>query len=124
MLRPKLTRVGLMCRSFRPTQATKTVSFINREAKTMTLKHAVIGILAAVSMMNASMLLPTAANAQVDPKVARAMSLLKADSGQMGAPKVEGTEAVAGKTVPALFFGTTKMNNYFTVVDNVVKAVG
>ena len=90
----------------------------------MTLKHAVIGILAAVSMMNASMLLPTAANAQVDPKVARAMSLLKADSGQMGAPKVEGTEAVAGKTVPALFFGTTKMNNYFTVVDNVVKAVG
>jgi hypothetical protein len=52
------------------------------------------------------------------------MALLKANAEALGAPKVEGTDAVAGKTVPALFFGTTKMNNYFTLVDNVVKAVG
>ncbi len=90
----------------------------------MILKNAVVGILAAISVITASMLLPTAANAQADPKVTRAMALLKADTGTLGAPKLEGTEAVAGKTVPALFFGTTKMNNYFTVVDNVVKSVG
>jgi len=90
----------------------------------MTLKHAVIGILAAVSVITASMLLPTAANAQADPKVTKAMTLLKANAEKLGAAKIEGTEAVAGKTVPALFFGTTKMNNYFTVVDDVVKAVG
>jgi hypothetical protein len=95
-----------------------------REAKIMALKHTVVGILAAGCIIAASMLLTTAANAQADPKVTRAMALLKADTGALGAPKVEGTEAVAGKTAPALFFGTTKMNNYFTVVDNVVKSVG
>ena len=52
------------------------------------------------------------------------MALLKANAEKLGAPKVEGTDVVAGKTVPALFFGTTKMNNYFTLVDNVVKAIG
>lgn len=89
----------------------------------MTLKSAAVGILAAAAM-TASMLLPNAANAQADPKVTRAMSLLKADTAALGAPKVEGTDAVAGKVVPALFFGTTKMNNNFTVVDSVVKSVG
>lgn len=89
----------------------------------MFLKNAVVGILAAV-VITASMLLPTAANAQADSKVTKAMALLKATAGQLGAPKVEGTDVVAGKTVPALFFGTTKMNNNFTLVDNVVKAVG
>lgn len=90
----------------------------------MTLKHFVVGALAAGCVLAASMLLPTAANAQADPKVARAMSLLKADTATLGAPKVEGTEAVGGKMAPALYFGTTKMNNYFKVVDNVVKSVG
>ena len=89
----------------------------------MTLKNAVAGLFAA-AVIAASMLLPTAANAQADPKVARAMALLKADTGALGAPKVEGTDPVGGRTAPALFFGTTKMNNYFTVVDNVVKSVG
>jgi hypothetical protein len=43
---------------------------------------------------------------------------------QLGPPKIEGTEAVAGKDVPALYFGTTKMNNNFDVVDEVVKENG
>jgi hypothetical protein len=89
----------------------------------MTLKHFVIGVVAGC-VIAASMLLSTAANAQADPKVTKAMALLKANAEALGAAKVEGTDAVAGKTVPALFFGTTKMNNYFTLVDNVVKAVG
>ena len=89
----------------------------------MTLKNAIVGILATV-VITGSTLLPTAANAQADPKVTKAMALLKANAEKLGAPKVEGTDVVAGKTVPALFFGTTKMNNNFTLVDNVVKAVG
>lgn len=90
----------------------------------MRLKHVIIGILAAACFIAAAMLPPTTANAQSDPKVTKAMALLKANAEKLGAPKVEGTDAVAGKTVPALFFGTTKMNNNFTLVDDVVKAVG
>jgi hypothetical protein len=38
--------------------------------------------------------------------------------------KIEGTDTLDGNAVPALFFGATKMNNNFTVVDQVVKKVG
>lgn len=41
---------------------------------------------------------------------------------KIGAAKVEGTENVAGKTVPALFFGDRKINNNYDVVDAVRKA--
>jgi len=90
----------------------------------MIFKNVVVGVLTAGCLIAASMTLPTAAHAQADPKVTKAMALLKANAEKLGAPKVEGTDAVAGKTVPALFFGTTKMNNYFAVVDGVVKAAG
>jgi hypothetical protein len=91
----------------------------------MTLKHTIIvGILAAGCVIAASALLPSTASAQADPKVTKALALMKSNAEKLGAPKVEGTDVVAGKTVPALFFGTTKMNNNFTVVDDVVKAIG
>jgi Cache 3/Cache 2 fusion domain len=64
------------------------------------------------------------ASAQADPKVAKAMKLLKAKTAKLGAPKIEGKDAVEGKDVPALYFGTTKMNNNFTVVDEVVAKAG
>ncbi len=41
---------------------------------------------------------------------------------KIGAPKLEGTETVAGKTVPAIYFGDRKMNNNYDVVDAVRKA--
>ncbi len=41
---------------------------------------------------------------------------------KIGAPHVEGTEEVAGKKVPALFFGDRKINNNFDVVDAVRKS--
>ena len=56
--------------------------------------------------------------------VQTAMNLLKSETAKLGAPSVKGEEAVAGKTVPALYFGTTKMNNNFTVVDDVQKKLG
>jgi hypothetical protein len=61
--------------------------------------------------------------AQMD-KVRASMAALKAKTAQLGAPKLEGNDAVAGKNVPALYFGTTKMNNDFDVVDEVVKDHG
>lgn len=90
----------------------------------MVLKNIVVGVFAAGCVFAASMLLPSTANAQTDKKVTKAMELMKANAAALGAPKVEGTDVVAGKTVPALFFGATKMNNNFTLVDGVVKAIG
>jgi hypothetical protein len=52
-----------------------------------------------------------------------AMRLLKSKAATLGAPSIEGEEAVAGKTVPALYFGATKMNNNFMLVDEVQKEV-
>lgn len=90
----------------------------------MKLKQIVVGVLAAGILAAATLVFTSAAQAQADPKVARAMALLKSDASALGAPKVEGTDTVAGKTVPALYFGSTKINNVFTLVDNVVKSVG
>jgi len=53
-----------------------------------------------------------------------AMQLLKSKAATLGAPSVKGEEAVAGKIVPIVYFGTTKMNNNFVLVDEVQKEVG
>jgi hypothetical protein len=57
-------------------------------------------------------------------EVQAAMQLLKSKAATMGAPIVNGEEAVAGKNVPALHFGATKMNNNFVLVDEVQKEAG
>ena len=56
--------------------------------------------------------------------VQAAMQLLKSKAATLGAPSVNGEEAVAGKNLPALHFGATKMNNNFILVDEVQKEVG
>jgi hypothetical protein len=68
-------------------------------------------------------LLPAVGYAQMD-KVRASMAALKTKTAKLGPPKIEGTAPVAGKDVPALYFGTTKMNNFFEVVDEVVKENG
>ncbi len=55
-----------------------------------------------------------------DPKAT--IADLDARLAKIGAAKIDGTEAVAGKPVPALFFGDRKINNNFDVVDAVRKA--
>ena len=80
-------------------------------------------IVLAVSLFATSMLMPNAGNAQ-DARVVKSMEALKADTAKLGAPKIEGTEAVGGKDAPALYFGSTKMNNNFAVVDEVAKGGG
>ena len=61
----------------------------------------------------------TAAQAN-DPKAT--IADLDARLAKIGAPKIEGTEDVAGKTVPAIYFGARKINNNYDVVDAVRKA--
>ena len=49
------------------------------------------------------------------------METLKAMTAKLGSPKLEGQEAVGGKDAPVLYFGTTKINNTFDMVDAVGK---
>jgi len=89
----------------------------------MNRKSFIVSILAAGCFVATSMLVPTAGSAQ-DAKVKSAMDMLKAETAKLGAPKIDGKEAVSGKDASALFFGSTKINNNFDVVDAVVKANG
>src|SRR6516162_4979637 len=68
--------------------------------------------------------LPTRVFAGPAEDVQAAMQLLKSKAAALGEPSVKGEEAVADKKVAALYFGTTKMNNNFAVVDEVQKQVG
>jgi len=69
------------------------------------------------------MLMPTAGYAQ-DARVAKSMAALKAQTAKLGAPKIDGRDAVGGRDAPALYFGSTKMNNNFSVVDAVAEEGG
>jgi Cache 3/Cache 2 fusion domain len=55
-----------------------------------------------------------------DPKAT--IADLDARLSKIGAAKVDGTDKVADKDVPALFFGERKINNNYDVVDAVRKA--
>ncbi len=90
----------------------------------MNRKNFIVGLLAAACFIASSMLMPSVGNAQADPRVAKSMASLKAMSAKLGAPKLEGKEAVGGKDAPALYFGSTKINNNFDVVDAVSKEDG
>lgn len=86
----------------------------------MNFKQIAIGILTVTYLIGAAMLLPNVGQAQ-DAKVKTAMELLESMANKLGPPRIEGTDAVAGKEVPAIYFGSTKMNNNFDLVDEVVK---
>ena len=57
---------------------------------------------------------------QPNDAVERAMANLITRTSTLGGPRLEGREPVAGKEVPVLYFGWTKINNSFDVVDQVV----
>src|SRR6201991_940329 len=76
--------------------------------------------------LTAAFLVQSPARVLAEPaeNVQAAMQLLKSKAATLGAPIVNGEEAVAGKIVPALHFGGTKMNNNFVLVDEVQKEAG
>jgi hypothetical protein len=80
----------------------------------MNMKQAFVGILMTGCLIGAVVLLPSVGQAQ-DAKVKKAMEVLQSMAGnKMGPPKTEGIDAVAGKQVPAIYFGPTKMNTILT----------
>ena len=83
-----------------------------------------LGLLAFGCLVAAPLLASGTGHAQTDDRVARSMATLKGMTAKLGAPKIEGKEAVGGKDAPALYFGTTKINNTFDIVDAVGKEDG
>ena len=87
-------------------------------------KAHVIGLFVlAVGFLATPMLMPSVGNAE-DARVAKSMATLKDQTTKLGAPKIDGKDAVGGRDAPALYFGSTKMNNNFSVVDAVAKEGG
>jgi len=66
---------------------------------------------------------PNVGMAQAD-KVKTSMAALRAKTAALGAPKIDGVDPVGGKDAAALYFGSTKINNSFDVVDTVAKEQG
>jgi hypothetical protein len=71
------------------------------------------------STLAATLLVATSAAMAYDPKAT--IADLDARLAKIGAPKIEGTDDVGGKTVPAIYFGARKINNNYDVVDAVRK---
>jgi hypothetical protein len=81
---------------------------------------------AIVCLIATLMFIPSFSRAQEDAaqKVKTSMELLQSGAAKLGSAKIEGTDRVAEKQVPAIYFGGTKMNNNFDLVDDVVKKAG
>ena len=87
-------------------------------------KAHVIGMFVlAFGFLATPVLMPSVGNAQ-DARVAKSMAALKDQTTKLGAPKIDGNDAVGGRAAPALYFGSTKMNNNFSVVVAVAKEGG
>jgi len=87
-------------------------------------KARVLGIvILTVGLLATPVLMSSAGNAQ-NARVAKSMAALKDQTAKLGAPRIEGNEPVGDKDAPALYFGSTKMNNNFAVVDEVAKEDG
>ena len=81
--------------------------------------HVIATFVLAFGVFAAPVLMPSVGNAQ-DARVAKLMAALKDKTTKLGAPKIDGTDLVEGRDAPALYFGSTKMNNNNSVVDTVV----
>jgi hypothetical protein len=61
----------------------------------MNRKSFLVGLVAAGCFVATSTLVTSPGNAQADPKVAKAMAILKAETAKLGAPKAEGLDSGA-----------------------------
>jgi len=82
------------------------------------------GVLIAVAMMIAVAAPVQAADMDVQAKVKESMSLLQEKLNKLGAPKLEGTWEIAGKTFPKIWFGSVAINGNYDVADEVQKETG
>lgn len=75
-----------------------------------------------LALTTGSLLALATASHATDPKAT--IADLDARLAKIGMVKVDGTDKVGDKTVPALFFGERKINNNYDVVDAVRKTHG
>jgi hypothetical protein len=101
----------------------RTRELIAVRAVRLIAKKALVILVIAIGFPGSVMLVASAANAQ-EARSAASMAALKDKIAKLGAPKIEGREEVGDKSAPALYFGSTKMNNNFTIVDDVAKEGG
>ena len=85
--------------------------------------HVIGMVVLSVGLLAIPVIIPSVGNAQ-DARVAKSMAALKDDTTKLGAPKIDGIDEVGGRDAPALYFGSTKMNNNFSVVDAVAEEGG
>ena len=90
----------------------------------MDRKNLLVGLLIGLCLLAAATVMPRSLHAQEDERVTKSMEHLMAMTAQLGTPKLEGQEAVEGTQAPALYFGTTKINNTFNIVDAIGKEDG
>jgi hypothetical protein len=88
------------------------------------MKNLMLALVLLTSSLGLSVQFPTQGFAEPAEDVQATMRLLKSKAAALGAPTIKGEETVTGKSVPALYFGTTKMNNNFALVDEVQKEAG
>jgi len=101
----------------------RTCELIPGRAVRLVPKKALVVLVIAIGFPGSVMLMANDANAQ-EARSAASMAASKDKIAKLGAPKIEGTEEVGDKSAPALYFGSTKMNNNFTLVDEVAKEGG
>ncbi|MGC4397677.1 Cache 3/Cache 2 fusion domain-containing protein [Hydrogenophaga sp. T2] len=77
------------------------------------------GFFTALAVLVAASATP-ALSQTADPKAT--IAELDGRLAQIGIPRIEGTDSVAGKEVPAIYFGARKINNNFDVVDGLRKS--
>src|SRR5262245_61556182 len=108
-------------RKFEPTLGYPTMDEAVRTVR-LIAKKALVVLVIAIGFPGL-MLMASAAKAQ-EARTAASMATLKDKTAKLGAPRIEGTEAVGNRSVPDLYFGSTKMNNDSTLVDEVAKESG
>src|SRR6478736_893575 len=82
--------------------------------------HFIGGLVLAFGFLVIPVLMPSLGSAQ-DARIAKSMAALRDQTTKLGAPKIDGKNAVGGRDAPALYFGSTKMNNNFSMVDAVAE---
>jgi hypothetical protein len=90
----------------------------------MTMKTPLVTLALLAVLAGATASIPASVSAGPTEDVQAAMQSLKTKAAALGAPSVKGEDTVAGKTVPVLYFGQTKVNGDFSLVDSVQKEVG
>ena len=83
-------------------------------------KTFIYGAFGAGCFIATATLMPRVSQAQME-KIKLSMTALQAKTAKLGEPRIEGTDPVAGKNVPALYFGKTRFSPqddyYFAEID-------